>query len=115
MRMCLMADVLSGETEGQLIELARRDAAPAGPRGDSMAASPLREEPGSQIGPYRLLSILGEGGMGTVYLAEQMRPVRRHVALKIFKAGMDTRAVVARFDAERQALAMMDHPNVAKV
>jgi serine/threonine protein kinase/tetratricopeptide (TPR) repeat protein len=67
------------------------------------------------IGPYKLLQVIGEGGFGTVYLAEQEHPVRRRVALKLIKAGMDTRAVIARFEAERQALAMMDHPNIAKV
>jgi serine/threonine protein kinase/formylglycine-generating enzyme required for sulfatase activity len=68
-----------------------------------------------KIGPYRILEVLGEGGMGIVYLAEQQEPVRRRVALKLIKIGMDTREVVARFEAERQALAMMDHPNLAKV
>ena len=72
------------------------------------------ETPGS-FGPYRLLSRIGEGGMGEVWLAEQTQPVRRQVALKIIKAGMDTKHVVARFEAERQALAMMDHPSIAKV
>ena len=67
------------------------------------------------IGPYRLLEIIGEGGMGEVWLAEQTHPIRRHVALKLIKAGMDTKQVVARFEAERQALAVMDHPNIAKV
>ncbi len=70
---------------------------------------------GKLIGPYKLLQIVGEGGFGTVYMAEQEHPVRRRVALKIIKLGMDTRQVVARFEAERQALAMMDHPNIAKV
>ncbi len=68
-----------------------------------------------KIGPYQLLSVLGEGGMGVVYKAEQRHPVRRIVALKLIKLGMDTREVIARFEAERQALAMMDHPNVARV
>jgi len=68
-----------------------------------------------QIGPYKLLQELGEGGMGVVYMAEQTEPVERRVALKIIKPGMDTRQVIARFEAERQALAMMDHPNIAKV
>lgn len=68
-----------------------------------------------QIGPYRLTSELGEGGCGIAYLAEQVTPVRREVAVKIIKPGMDTRAVIARFEAERQALALMDHPNVARV
>lgn len=71
--------------------------------------------PGQQIGPYRLLDKLGEGGMGEVWLAEQLAPVKRKVALKIIKRGMDTKQVVARFEAERQALAMMDHPAIAKV
>jgi serine/threonine protein kinase len=70
---------------------------------------------GTQIGPYRIREQLGEGGFGTVFLAEQERPVRRRVALKIIKPGMDTREVIARFEAERQALALMDHPNIAKV
>jgi eukaryotic-like serine/threonine-protein kinase len=69
----------------------------------------------SQIGPYRLLQVLGEGGMGEVWLAEQTKPIHRTVALKLIKAGMDTKAVVARFESERQALALMDHPNIARV
>src|SRR5262249_25129653 len=73
------------------------------------------ERPGSAIGPYKLLEQIGEGGFGVVFLAEQERPVRRKVALKIIKPGMDTRQVIARFEAERQVLAMMDHPNIAKV
>jgi serine/threonine protein kinase/tetratricopeptide (TPR) repeat protein len=68
-----------------------------------------------RVGPYRLLETIGEGGFGTVYLAEQAEPIRRRVALKIIKAGMDTKQVIARFEAERQALALMNHPNVAKV
>ncbi len=70
---------------------------------------------GVTIGPYRLLQCVGEGGMGEVWLAEQTRPVRRQVAFKMIKAGMDTAHVVARFEAERQALAVMDHPAIAKV
>jgi serine/threonine protein kinase/tetratricopeptide (TPR) repeat protein len=73
------------------------------------------ERPGATIGPYKLLEAIGEGGMGTVYMAEQTQPVRRKVALKVIKPGMDSRQVIARFEAERQALAMMDHPNIAKV
>jgi WD40 repeat protein/serine/threonine protein kinase len=88
-------------------------------RGDSSAAGqahPLPSEaPGRQIGPYKLVELIGEGGMGTVWLAHQEEPVRRLVALKVIKAGMDTRQVVARFEAERQALALMDHPNIARV
>ena len=76
---------------------------------------PVREGPDTQIGPYKLLQQIGEGGMGTVYLAEQMHPVQRKVALKLIKAGMDSRQVVARFEAERQALAIMDHVNIARV
>ncbi len=75
----------------------------------------LAERPGSVIGPYKLLEQIGEGGFGVVFVAEQMHPVRRKVALKILKPGMDTRPIVARFEAERQALAIMDHPNIAKV
>ena len=75
----------------------------------------IAEGPGTTIGPYKLLEEIGEGGMGMVYMAEQREPVRRKVALKIIKPGMDTREVIARFEAERQALAMMDHPNIAKV
>ncbi len=70
---------------------------------------------GSQIGPYKLIEQIGDGGMGVVYMAAQKEPVRRMVALKVIKAGMDTQQVVARFEAERQALAMMDHPNIAKI
>jgi hypothetical protein len=70
---------------------------------------------GQTIGRYKLLEQVGEGGMGVVYVAEQTQPVRRRVALKIIKPGMDTRQVIARFEAERQALAMMDHPNIARV
>ncbi len=73
------------------------------------------EGAGTTIGPYKLLESIGEGGMGTVYMAEQTQPVRRKVALKIIKAGMDSKQVIARFEAERQALALMDHPNIAKV
>jgi serine/threonine protein kinase len=73
------------------------------------------EGPGTQIGPYKIIEQIGEGGMGLVYMAEQQQPLRRMVALKIIKPGMATRHVVARFEAERQALAMMDHPNIARI
>jgi serine/threonine protein kinase/Tfp pilus assembly protein PilF len=76
---------------------------------------PVTEKPGDIIGRYRLLEQIGEGGCGVVYVAEQFEPVRRRVALKIIKLGMDSRSVIARFEAERQALALMDHPNIAKV
>lgn len=76
---------------------------------------PHNEEPGAWIGPFRIIKKIGEGGFGSVFEAEQEQPVRRTVALKIIKLGMDTREVIARFDAERQALAMMDHPHIARV
>ncbi len=79
------------------------------------AADCLAAQSGTVIGPYKLLQQIGEGGMGAVYMAEQSRPVQRKVALKIIKPGMDSRQVIARFEAERQALAMMDHPNIARV
>src|SRR5262249_5500559 len=73
------------------------------------------EKPGDRIGRFKLLEQIGEGGCGVVYVADQEEPVRRRVALKVIKLGMDTKQVIARFDAERQALAMMEHPNIAKV
>jgi eukaryotic-like serine/threonine-protein kinase len=76
---------------------------------------PVDEKPGDKIGRYKLLQQIGEGGCGVVYMAEQEEPVRRRVALKVIKLGMDTKSVIARFEAERQALALMDHPNIAKV
>jgi WD40 repeat protein/serine/threonine protein kinase len=76
---------------------------------------PINERPGTVIGPYKLLEQIGEGGFGVVFMAEQQHPVRRKVALKVLKPGMDTRQVVARFEAERQALALMNHPNIAQV
>jgi serine/threonine protein kinase len=79
------------------------------------AHEPIRERPGTVIGPYKLLEQIGEGGFGVVFMAEQTQPVRRRVALKVLKPGMDTRQVVARFEAERQALALMDHPHIARV
>ncbi len=91
--------------------------APTMDRASSFMTAPLvpREFEGKSIGPYKLLQLIGEGGFGSVFMAEQERPVQRKVALKIIKLGMDTRQVVARFEQERQALAMMDHPNIAKV
>jgi serine/threonine protein kinase len=87
---------------------------PASARGATVD-EPLLEKPGTVIGPYTLREQIGEGGMGLVFVAEQTQPVRRKVALKVIKPGMDTRQVVARFEGERQALALMDHPNIAKV
>jgi non-specific serine/threonine protein kinase/serine/threonine-protein kinase len=83
--------------------------------GDRVVALPIKEGPGTRIGPYTLLQLIGEGGMGTVYMAEQEKPVRRRVALKVIKPGMDSAPVIARFEAERQALALMDHPSIARV
>jgi serine/threonine protein kinase/tetratricopeptide (TPR) repeat protein len=86
------------------------DAAPV-----ARSKTSIGEGPGTHIGPYKLLEQIGEGGFGVVFMAEQQQPVRRKVALKIVKPGMDTRQVVARFEAERQALALMDHPNIAQI
>src|SRR5690349_3893276 len=77
--------------------------------------APAAEQEGERIGRYRLLQQIGEGGFGVVWMAEQEEPLTRRVALKIIKAGMDTKEVIARFEAERQALAMMDHPCIARV
>jgi serine/threonine protein kinase/tetratricopeptide (TPR) repeat protein len=82
---------------------------------DTTLHAPLTERPGTVIGPYKLLEQIGEGGFGLVFMAEQQEPIRRKVAIKVLKPGMDSRQVLARFDAERQALALMDHPNIAKV
>src|SRR6266498_2669706 len=97
-----------------LSEAALLSRAALGP-GDTAIVATVTEKPGDHIGPYKLLQKIGEGGCGVVYMAEQEKPVRRRVALKVIKLGMDTRNVIARFEAERQALAMMDHPNIAKV
>jgi serine/threonine protein kinase/tetratricopeptide (TPR) repeat protein len=80
-----------------------------------LLSAPLGEAPGTQIGSYKLLQQLGQGGMGTVFLAEQVQPVQRKVAFKIIRPGLESRQVIARFEAERQALALMEHPNIAKV
>ena len=82
---------------------------------DATIDRPITERPGALIGRYKLLEQIGEGGFGVVFMAEQQEPVRRKVALKVIKPGMDTKEVIARFEAERQALAIMDHPNIAKV
>jgi serine/threonine protein kinase/tetratricopeptide (TPR) repeat protein len=108
------------ELRQQLFSLLQADAQDVDP--DFLKHSPLlrlnrlvTEKPGDRIGRYKLLQQLGEGGCGVVYMAEQEEPVRRRVALKVIKVGMDTKSVIARFEAERQALALMDHPNIAKV
>src|SRR5262249_47550922 len=94
--------------------------APAAVAAEPGATPDFRPEPSAEaardiVGPYKLLEQIGEGGFGVVFLAEQTQPVRRQVALKVLKPGMDTRQVVTRFEVERQALAIMDHPNIAKV
>jgi WD40 repeat protein len=83
--------------------------------GPNIGRAPVAEGPGTVIGRYKLLELIGEGGFAVVYMAEQSEPIRRQVALKVIKLGMDTRHVIARFEAERQALAMMDHPGIAEV
>ncbi len=118
-------DAELGRQVGRLLQVHReagsfldRPAAALGATGafaPAPAAAPLRERPGTVIGPYKLLQQIGEGGMGAVFMAEQTHPVQRKVALKVIKPGMDSRQVVARFEAERQALAMMDHVNIARV
>ena len=105
---------------GQAGSFLEQPAANTGATSEAPQAGPslsnaLAEGPGAVIGPYKLLQQIGEGGMGTVFMAEQTHPVQRKVALKIIKPGMDSRQVIARFEAERQALALMDHPNIAKV
>jgi len=81
----------------------------------TLDSSPVIEGPGTKIGHYELLELIGEGGMGLVYLAQQKEPVKRNVALKIIKPGMDSKQVITRFEAEKQALALLDHPNIAHV
>jgi len=103
-------DFLEAPATGALIPPERPNPAPP----DATLAMPT-EKAGDRIGRYKLLQQIGEGGCGVVYLAEQEEPVRRRVALKVIKLGMDTKQVIARFEAERQALALMDHPNIAKV
>src|SRR5262245_53731352 len=88
------------------------------PAGEILTTAPspaTAEKPDAVIGPYKLLVEIGEGGMGTVWMAQQTEPVKRLVAIKLIKAGTDSKQVIARFEAERQALALMDHPNIAKV
>src|SRR5262245_26906308 len=87
----------------------------ANPKRETTATAQVAEHEGDSIGRYKLLQKIGEGGCGVVYMAEQLEPVRRRVAFKIIKQGMDTRSVIARFEAERQAVALMDHPSIAQV
>src|SRR5688572_31518290 len=110
------------ELRGKIVDLLRAHKQPGGfldapvpGAAQKTISAPLTEKPGDRIGRYKLLEQIGEGGCGTVYMAEQEEPVRRQVALKVIKLGMDTKSVIGRFEAERQALALMDHPNIAKV
>jgi serine/threonine protein kinase/Flp pilus assembly protein TadD len=101
----------SDDQAGEFLE----PASPTGAKRTVIMPTAATEKPGDFIGHYKIREKLGEGGCGAVYVAEQTEPVRRRVALKVIKLGMDTRSVIARFEAERQALAMMDHPNIARV
>ena len=100
---------------GGLLDLPNESSATVDTGGALRGLRPISEGPGTRIGAYKLLQKIGEGGMGVVYMAEQEVPVRRMVALKIIKPGMDSDQVIARFEAERQALALMDHPSIARV
>ncbi len=111
----LEANEAAGGFLKELAEDPGEEAAPPSSRGTIRTTPSPSEQLGDKIGHYKLLEKVGEGGCGVVYVAEQTEPVRRRVALKVIKLGMDTRQVIARFEAERQALAMMDHPNIAKV
>ena len=107
--------LLAADAEaGSFLASATRTAGNA-PRTTRTVEAAPHEQAGTMIGRYKLLQIIGEGGFGVVWMAEQKTPVKRRVALKIIKLGMDTKQVIARFEAERQALAMMDHPNISTV
>jgi serine/threonine protein kinase/Flp pilus assembly protein TadD len=119
---CVGDDVLRAEVDALLVAdeqaggfLAEPTIAPNRIDPVNLATPTTKIDQPRQIGPYKLLQLIGEGGFGAVWMAEQETPVRRRVALKIIKPGMDTQQVIARFEAERQALAMMDHPNIARV
>src|SRR5262245_39590450 len=109
MRGCVERMLVAQPKVGSFLQAPAPDVTP------TVDEPPLTERPGTVIGPYRLMEQIGEGGMGLVFVAEQQQPVRRKVALKVIKPGMDSRQVIARFEAERQALAMMEHQNIAKV
>ncbi len=114
---CAGNDTLRAELDARLAEAARADdffGETSTGEGERAPATAM-ESPGTRIGRYKLLRQIGEGGFGTVWMAEQEQPIRRRVAVKIIKPGMDTREIIARFEHERQALAMMEHPNIAKV
>ncbi len=112
---CAGDDALRAEVESLLAAAASRPDFMAEPTGGGPEGRSLVEAPGTQVGAYRLLEDIGQGGFGSVFMAQQESPIRRRVALKIIKLGMDTRGVIARFEAERQALAIMDHEHIAKV
>jgi serine/threonine protein kinase len=103
------------EGAGSFLEQAAAEAPATGPVPDGAGQASSREAPGAILGPYKLIEQIAEGGMGTVWMAQQTEPVRRLVAVKLIKAGMDSRQVIARFEAERQALALMEHANIARV
>jgi hypothetical protein len=112
---CLLGLGLEKMPEPEEQDFPKPSAEATDPSCERVAAAPSTENPGDRIGRYRLLEEIGHGGCGVVYMAEREEPVRRKVALKVIKLGMDTRQVVARFEAERQTLALMDHPNIARV
>src|SRR5438874_7094898 len=103
------------EGAGSFLEKPAAESAATGAFPDAAEPASSPEAPGALIGPYMLLEQIGEGGMGTVWMAQQTEPVKRLVAVKFIKAGMDSKQIIARFEAERQALALMDHPNIARV
>ena len=108
----LIANAAGGHCVRCLLQLAL---APDEPPASLSEDTPNFEQPGEKVGRYKLLQQIGEGGCGVVYMAEQEEPVRRYVAIKVIKLGMDTKNVIARFEAEQQAMALMDHRNIAKV
>jgi eukaryotic-like serine/threonine-protein kinase len=113
-----VATLLNHHQQDSFLEspaVASRWTPPTGGKTQTETAAPIIERPGDRISHYKLLQVIGEGGAGTVFMADQEEPIRRRVALKVIKPGMDTASVIARFETERQALAMMDHPNIAKV
>src|SRR5262245_52418790 len=122
---CRDQPTLRAEIEALLAAHDRRGGGPAPATSDrpspvaeatlGVASPAASERSGTQIGPYKLIEPIGEGGMGTVWMAQQTEPVKRLVAVKLIKAGMDSRQVIVRFEAERQALALMDHAHIARV
>src|SRR5437763_13661862 len=103
------------EGAGSFLEKPAAESPATGAVQDAPEHTPSPEAPGAIIGPYKLIEQIGEGGMGTVWMAQQTEPVKRLVAVKLIKADMDSRQVIARFEAESQPLALMDHPNIARM